>query len=76
MLKESTLNLKTACTVFPIVSGLNDMFPQNGVKSCTTGFEVFSHLVGVSEVLLNQQQHKEWPQLLRYSLAAIVAMFA
>ncbi len=57
------------------LSTLNNMFPQNGVKRASR--YVFSHLVGVSEMLPNQQQCKEWPsQLPLYYLAVVITMVA
>ncbi len=52
---------------FATVSRLNGWkVPLNGVQRALR--YIFYHLVGVSEVLQNQQRHKEWPsQLLLYS---------
>ncbi len=52
-----------SCTSFAMVSGLNDLFPQHCTQQCTIAFRfIFSHLVGVSEMLPNQLQHgcKPW----------------
>ncbi len=58
---------------FLTVSRLNDMFPQNGVKRALR--YVFSCLVGVSEVLANQQRHREPPSVLLSLFAFILMMF-